>query len=111
VGAQSWYWVLAGLILLYGLSYWRIKACVKDKDPSWIVIDEVLGMGVGCLFFTFDHWEKLLAFFVLFRLFDIIKIFPANIIDEQDSAHGILLDDIVSGLHASIVLASLWAFL
>lgn len=74
------------------------------KDPSWIVIDEVLGMITAWLFIQNHHWVHLLILFVLFRFFDIVKIWPASYFDKKvKHGAGVILDDIVSGIYAGLV--------
>lgn len=70
-------------------------------DPSWIVIDEVLGMGVTWLFMQKHHFIHYILLFALFRLFDIFKIWPATYFDKKvKHGAGTIIDDIVSGLFA-----------
>lgn len=70
-------------------------------DPSWIVIDEFIGMLVTWLFLRTDSlWQLALIFFV-FRFFDIIKFWPANYFDiKVKHGYGTIVDDIVSGIYA-----------
>ena len=81
----------------------RAQKKFSFKDPSWLVADEGLGVLVGCLFISSSHFLPWAIFFGLFRLFDIVKPWPANYFDKkmQHSA-GIILDDIVSGLYAGL---------
>ncbi len=70
-------------------------------DPSWIVIDEVLGMFVAWLFIRTNHLGDLALIFVTFRFFDIIKFWPANYFDlKVKHGAGTIIDDIVSGVYA-----------
>ena len=79
------------------------------KDPSWIVIDEVLGMGVAWFFIPSPHLGHLVAIFFLFRFFDILKIWPASFFDRHmKHGAGIILDDLVSALQAGILYRLLW---
>lgn len=75
-------------------------------DPSWIVMDEVLGMWTTWLF-TLNGQTTLPSLFYafcLFRFFDIFKIFPATYFDKQIThGAGTILDDIVSGLFAGAI--------
>lgn len=72
-------------------------------DPSWIVIDEVLGMITAWLFIAEHSLLHLGILFVLFRFFDIVKFWPASYFDKGiDHGAGTILDDIVSGLFAGI---------
>ena len=76
--------------------------CYNDKDPQEIVIDEVIGMSLSLLFLT-DLVIMSIAF-ILFRVFDILK--PSVIYYSQfyNGAYGIILDDLLAGLCASIIL-------
>jgi len=73
-------------------------------DPSWIVMDEVLGMFVSWLFIAErpQSLKSLFIIFLLFRFFDIVKIFPASFFDRMDHGAGTILDDIVSGVFAGL---------
>lgn len=71
-------------------------------DPSFIVIDEVLGMITTWFFLTDHHFFHYFLIFVLFRLFDIIKIYPASYFDRMEHGAGTILDDIVSGVFAGL---------
>jgi phosphatidylglycerophosphatase A len=75
----------------------------RDKDPQYIVIDEVSGQqltyllaGVG------GDWKYLLLGFVLFRLFDIWKPFPARQAESLSGGWGIMADDWIAGIYAAI---------
>ncbi len=79
----------------------------KEKDPGWIVIDEVLGVMVAWPTLKTNHWQEILLLFILFRFFDITKIWPASYYDKKNSGWGIMLDDIVSGIYTAISLIAL----
>ncbi len=73
-------------------------------DPQWIVIDEVLGMSTTWLFTQNFSLSHLIAQFILFRFFDIIKFWPASYFDKKMThGAGTILDDIISGIYAGIV--------
>jgi phosphatidylglycerophosphatase A len=75
-----------------------------DHDSSKIVLDEVLGM-VATMFMNPTGWISLAAGFALFRIFDIIKPFPASFIDRRvRGGAGVMLDDIAAGIYANLVL-------
>lgn len=84
------------------LTPWAIKRW-NDDDPGHFVLDEVAGyLVVPLLVKTGPLWFVAAVGFLLFRVFDIIKIPPARQIDrEMHGAWGILLDDLVSGLYAA----------
>ena len=75
----------------------------KQKDPSYIVIDEAAGM-LLCLLFLPKNILLYLVAFLLFRFFDILK--PSFIFNSQDfnNGVGIMVDDIISGLVVNILL-------
>lgn len=83
-------------------------------DPSWIVIDESLGILTAWLFLTGSEilWWQYLLIFVLFRFFDIIK-FPLARYFDQKVQHGCgtILDDIVSGIYAGLTYKLIQYFL
>lgn len=75
-----------------------------EQDSSRIVIDEVLGM-IGTMFLNPIGWISLAAGFALFRIFDIIKPFPAGYLDRHlHGGGGVMLDDIAAGIYANLVL-------
>ena len=91
----------------------KIQKKFAVHDPGWIVIDEVLGMLVTWAFIypTFD-FKNMTLLFILFRIFDIIKIWPASFFDKKVShGSGTILDDIVSGIYAGFVLLLIQKFL
>ena len=83
------------------------KGKMKERDQNQIVIDEVLGMLITCapiIYLQSYSWYHFLIAFLLFRLFDIVKVFPTKYFDRKKSAHGVMLDDVVAGVYASILL-------
>lgn len=77
----------------------------KGEDPGYIVVDELAGM-----FITMAGHRlsiiNLIAGFLLFRIFDIIKPYPAYDIQRLRKGYGIMADDVIAGIYANIVL---WA--
>jgi phosphatidylglycerophosphatase A len=75
------------------------------SDPPGVVIDEVAGQWIALLPASLNPLHFLLAF-AAFRLFDITKPFPARWIDRKmKTGLGAMLDDIVAGIYAAIVVA------
>ena len=102
------------LLSLACLSIWIIEIVQKstgNHDPNWIVIDEVLGMSTAWLFSKEAHFTHLVLLFLLFRFFDITKIWPANFCDKKIK-HGIgtILDDIISGIYTGITYSIIYFF-
>ncbi|OGW53508.1 MAG: hypothetical protein A2Z60_01170 [Nitrospirae bacterium RIFCSPLOWO2_02_42_7] len=78
------------------------------KDSPHIVIDEVSGMLLTYLALP-QWWGFLLAGFVFFRIFDILKPFPIRLIDRRlGGGWGIMLDDILAGVYANILIRILY---
>ncbi len=88
----------------WAVAYWQ------QEDPGHFVLDEVAGyLLVPLLFHQGQLWQVALWGFLLFRIFDIIKIPPARQVDQQiHGAWGILLDDLVSSVYAVLVMYGLW---
>lgn len=85
---------------------WTCQVVQKEwgHDPSKIVVDETIGVWITLLFIPFNHWYILLGF-GLFRLFDIWKPLGIRHIDSKmKGAFSVMLDDIVAGIYAAIVL-------
>jgi phosphatidylglycerophosphatase A len=72
-------------------------------DPSIVVIDEAVGMWLSLVFLPKIWWVALCAF-LLFRLFDIVKPQPAKYFDNMRGGAGIMMDDVIAGVYANIVM-------
>jgi phosphatidylglycerophosphatase A len=72
-------------------------------DPGHVVIDEVAGMLVT-LFLVPVGWMGVLAGFLLFRIADIIKPYPANRLERLPGGLGIMADDVMAGIYANLAL-------
>ena len=110
------YLILAGLPIPYYLlslisltifSCWvsgRAEAIFNEKDSGKIVIDEVVGYLVTMTGVSLTLPAMILGFF-LFRFFDIVKVPPANIIDRRlKNGFGVVMDDVVAGIYACLLL-------
>ena len=111
VGAIPLYWFYRNydfeyLVLLTTLFFAgvylssRYSKRVGEKDPSLIVLDEVVGFMVATYFHYFSLLN-LVALFVLFRFFDIVKPFPIRKIESVPGGWGIMLDDVLAGFAAA----------
>lgn len=90
--------LIAGAVWAAG----RADEMLPGHDHGRIVIDEVAGMIVGSLFVP-ATWGAALLLFALFRLFDVVKPFPANRIDRDlPGGLGVVADDLVAGVYAGI---------
>lgn len=80
----------------------------RGKDPSVVVIDEVLGMLVTLAFLDVTIVGAVTGFFI-FRALDVLKPFPAGRLEHLHGGAGIMLDDAMAGLYANVVLRVLAA--
>ena len=76
------------------------------KDPGFVVIDEVAGQMIALIAVPV-HWKYMLAGFILFRSFDILKPFPLRRLESLPGGMGIMMDDVGAGLYA-LALLQLW---
>ena len=93
--------VVALLFVVGAFAAGRAAAALGAKDPSPVVIDEIVGCWVALLGIPPRHASLLFAF-VLFRLFDIWKPYPADHAQRLPGGWGIMLDDLVAGLYANL---------
>ena len=99
--------LIAGIVLV-GLAGWWASAvyvvATGREDPGEVVIDEAAGLWIALLPAGLEPLA-LLAGLVLFRLFDIAKPWPIGGIDRKiKGGLGIMLDDLVAGAMAALVL-------
>ena len=91
---------LYALIILFILGVYsssRMAKYLDDHDPSEVVIDEVVGMGISLFMLPHSLGLYLLAF-ILFRVFDILKPSFIYHIQNLSGGWGIMLDDVLAGL-------------
>ena len=110
VPASLWSVLIWVVILLLGaiVSGKAEKDFGQDARP--IVIDEILGMGLALLLVPKRIVYYVIAF-VLFRLFDIVKPFPARQAERLPSGWGVMADDLVAGVYANVVVQVCMRFL
>jgi hypothetical protein len=79
-------------------------------DPSMVVIDEMVGIWVTLLLLPKSPLIILSAF-IAFRALDILKPEPARALERLPNGWGIMLDDVVAGLYANVIVQVLAALL
>lgn len=115
-------WVYgAVLVLLLASGTWicgRTSHLMNVHDDPHIVFDEWAGMWLcalpllGVSFGTQRFWVAFLMAFFLFRVFDVLKPFPIGYLDKRvHGGFGIMLDDILAGIMAALVLFSIIALI
>ena len=94
----------------------KYSILLKSHDSSTIVIDEFLGIFLIILFYDYlkfaNDFIMFLLILILFRFFDILKIFPINWVDKNiKNSFGVVLDDLLAGVYSIIVLYSINVFI
>ena len=91
---------------------WRGK--MVQHDQSQIVIDEVWGIMITAWPLLWinpcNWWIAMSLVFVLFRFFDITKIWPINLLDRWENEWGVMLDDGMAGVYAAVSLVVINCF-
>lgn len=94
---------------VYVVGVWACNVSEKmwGHDSGRMVIDEVAGMCLSAAWVEASSLPWLAAAFILFRLFDIIKPFPANRAENLPGGWGVMTDDIAAGAYALLVILGL----
>jgi phosphatidylglycerophosphatase A len=100
-------WTALPVTVVLGLAgVWAASRAAQfsaKKDPQFVVIDEVSGQHLTYfLSLTLLNWKYLLLGFILFRVFDIWKPFPARQAESLPGGLGIMADDWVAGTYAAL---------
>jgi phosphatidylglycerophosphatase A len=107
--ARIWQHVAIAVLALGlgAIGVWAASEAEKHfgkTDPGQVVIDEVVGQMITLLFWPGATWKWLLAGFVLFRFFDVLKPFPARRLEHAPGGWGIMLDDVAAGIYGALAL-------
>ena len=115
--------MLLAVLVGFAKGWWAtaiVTAEGEDHDPSYIVVDELVGQWIALLPLSFAAWANgmsilvmwpgWIAAFVLFRLFDIWKPWLVGWADRRGDALGVMLDDVIAGVFAAIGVLALAAF-
>lgn len=98
---------VAVLVVLFIFGVWCCEECSKYlgvHDHGGIVWDEVVGYLLTMIALPVT-WQWMLAGFVVFRFFDIVKPWPIGWVDQKvKGGFGIMIDDILAGLMAAAIL-------
>jgi phosphatidylglycerophosphatase A len=102
---------VAVIALLFAVGVWAgtiTERYFGGIDPGPIVLDEVVGMLITLAFIPVG-WAGALAGFVLFRIFDVIKPFPAARLEKLHGGLGVMADDAMAAVYANVSLRLLIA--
>ena len=81
----------------------RMEELQHKKDPSCVVLDEVVGTMIAFFLLPFYPAVIITAFFV-FRAFDMFKIYPTDQLEKWKGGWGIVADDIMAGVYTNLVM-------
>ena len=87
----------------YGIYVGNKFDTIYGKDPAECTIDEVVGMWISLLFLPKTILIASASFFI-WRFMDIVKPYPARKLEKLNGGLGIMIDDVIAGFYALIVL-------
>lgn len=100
---------LVGVVAITWAGIWaasRTERILRLKDPGKVVVDEVAGQMIALLPLSLlavgPVKSGVIVSFILFRLFDIFKPYPARRFERLRGGLGIMADDLVAGVYAAI---------
>ena len=95
--------IITAVITLLGIWSSGVVSTIWGKDPARVVIDEVSGMCISLLFVPVSV-KYVISALILFRFFDIVKPLYIRKLEKFPGGWGIMLDDVLAGLYANILL-------
>jgi phosphatidylglycerophosphatase A len=99
------------IVVLFVVGSWSGSIAERyfgRTDPSQVVIDELMGMLIT-LFLNPVGWPGAVAAFLLFRIADIVKPFPADRLERLPGGMGIMADDAMAAVYANLALRAMLA--
>jgi phosphatidylglycerophosphatase A len=96
---------LVATVALFGAGTWAAGVSERHfgrEDPGPVVVDEVMGMVVTVAFLPVSIAGAIVGFF-LFRVFDVVKPWPANRFEHLGGGLGIMADDLMAGIYSNLV--------
>lgn len=116
------FWLIPGLqgpalwitiVVLFVLGVWSATGVeeLHGHDAQQINIDEMAGMAIALIAFPQGlAWYWALLPFALFRLFDVVKPYPINRLQDLPRGWGVMMDDVLAGIYALIVFQVLYRY-
>ena len=102
------------IVIIVLLSMWiagKAERVLRQKDPGKIVIDEIAGVMVTFIGVPFDLLNVVVGF-LIFRIMDILKPYPARLLEKKlPGGVGVVMDDVVAGLYSNFLLRILMVFI
>ena len=97
---------LAVIILLFAVGVWSANAAegyFGGVDPAPVILDEVVGMLITLAFLPVNITGAIVGF-LLFRLFDVVKPWPANRLEALHGGLGVMADDAMAGVYGNVAM-------
>jgi len=109
---KFWLAEVVAIVLITWVGIWaatRTERVLALKDPGIVVVDEVAGQMIALVPVSMFGlgWVWIIVSFTLFRLFDIFKPYPARRCESLRGGLGVMMDDLVAGAYAAVVVALL----
>ena len=101
-----WYQQLLMILPGLAVAVWSagvVEGYVGTKDPPRVVVDEIVGIWISVAFLPIN-FNILLAGFLIFRVLDIIKPFPARRLAALPGGWGIVVDDVVAAIYTNLII-------
>ena len=99
--------VLIVVFALLGIWSANVLESTWGKDPSRVVVDEMVGVWIPLLAVTPNNLIYVIPAFVLFRIFDIFKPLGIRKMESLNGGLGVMMDDVLAGIYSLIVLLTL----
>jgi phosphatidylglycerophosphatase A len=106
---NSWLVQAAAIVLVFLVGTWSGNVAEHHfgaSDPPPVVIDEVMGMWITLLLNPVG-WQGAVIGFLLFRLFDVIKPYPADRLEHLRGGVGVMADDGMAAVYANVALRAI----
>ena len=97
---------LTVIILLFAVGVWSANAAERHfggVDPAPVILDEVVGMLITLAFLPVNITGAIVGF-LLFRLFDVVKPWPANRLEAVHGGLGVMADDAMAGVYGNVAM-------
>lgn len=107
MSVHALFWLTLVLIVLFTLlGVWAANRLEPfwGEDPRRVVVDEVVGVWIPLLVADSSSWWQVLAAFVLFRFFDILKPLGVRRMEDFRGGVGVMADDILAGIYSLLIL-------
>lgn len=104
-GANSitYFLFILGIVVLGLITSGQTERLLNKKDPGCIIIDEVAGMMIALSFMPYD-FKIIFLSFMIFRILDTLKPFPAGKLQYLRGSVGVMADDLIAGIYTNIML-------